>query len=157
MLPHIFKIIDTQLFISQLHETIINYPLILAIRTTRQCLSAISISDSKMQSASCLFMKCKLNNFWVANCDSGNLPVVSYNSTSLWVASCELIVNLWVGSHISLNYIKSASTVYIISSLHLKQGNRNKLMWYIPIMIYNWEQPTLLKQKPTADVLVKSF
>ena len=93
-----------------------------------------------MQSAMCMSLKCELNNFRVASCCSGNLRVVSYNSTSLWI---ELIIRLWVGSCISLRYIKSAVSVYIISSLHVKQSKRNKVIWFILIMVYTWEQPRI--------------
>ena len=47
----------------------------------------------------------------------------------------------WVGSHISQHYIKSAFSVYIIASLHVKQSKSNKVIWYIAIMFYKWEQP----------------
>ena len=119
------KIINIQSFSSQLNETNIDYLLILAKVTRKQCLGAILITDSKMQSASYLSVKCESNSFRVASWDSGNLRVVSYNSTSLWVASCELIIRLWVGSSISLHYIKSALSLYIISSLHVKQSKSN--------------------------------
>ena len=69
-----------------MYEIIIDYLLILAKVTPKQCSDAVLISDSKMQSASCVSVKCEPNNFRVASCDSGNLQVVSYNSTSL---SCE--------------------------------------------------------------------
>ena len=98
------------------------------------------VGDSKMQSATCVSVKCQPKNFRFASCDFGNLRVVSYNSTSLWVASCELIIVLWVGSCISVHYIRSALSVYIISSLHVKQSKSNMVIWYIPIMIYTWEQ-----------------
>ena len=114
--------------------------LTLAKVTPKQCLGAILITDSKMQSASCVSVKCKSNNFRVPSCDSGDLRVVSYNSTSLWVATCELIIRLWVGSCISLHYIKSALWVYVISSLHVKQSKSNKVIWYISIVIYTWER-----------------
>ena len=66
---------------SQLHEIVIDYLLILA--KVKQCAGAILISDSKMQSASYVSVKCEPNNFGVASCDSGNLRVVSYNTISL--------------------------------------------------------------------------
>ena len=94
-----------------------------------------------MQSASSMSVKCKLNIFRVVSSDSDNLRVVSYNSTGLSVASCELIVRLWVGSRISLHYNKSALSVDIISSLHVKQSESNKVIWYIPSMICTWVQP----------------
>ena len=141
MLSHICKIIDIQLFSSQLHKIIIGCLLIFAKVTLKQCLGAISISDSKMQSGSCMSVKCQPNHFRVKRCGSGNLQVASYNSTSLWVTSCELIIRLWVGSWISLHYSKSALSVYIISTLHVKQSKSNKVIWYIPIMTYTWEQP----------------
>ena len=75
-----------------------------------------------MQSASLMSMKYASKNFRVKSCDSGNLRVVSYNWTILWVASYELIIRLWVGSRISLHYIKSALLVYIISGLQVKQS-----------------------------------
>ena len=93
-----------------------------------------------MKSANCIFVKCEPNNFWAASSNSGNLRVVSYNSTNLWIASCELIIRLWEGSCICLHYIKSALSVYIISRLHVKQTESNKELWYIPVMIYTWEQ-----------------
>ena len=74
-------------------------------------------------------------NFWVASCSPGILRVLSYNSTSLWVASSELILRLWVGIRISLRYIKSLVSIYIISSLYVKQSKRKKV-----IMINTWEQ-----------------
>ena len=40
-------------------------------------------------SVSCVSLKCKSNNFWVVSCDSGNLQVVSYKLTSLWVAGVQ--------------------------------------------------------------------
>ena len=90
-----------------------------------------------MQSASCVSVKCEPNNFRVASCESGNLRDVSYRSTSLWVASWELIIRLRVGSHISLHYIKSALSVHIISYLDVKQSKSNKVinifqLWYTP-------------------------
>ena len=94
-----------------------------------------------MQLANCMSAKCEDNNFRVANCDSGNFRVVSYNLTSLWFASCELIIRLGVGDHISLHYIKSALSVYIVSSLHVKESKNNKVIWYILIIIYLWQQP----------------
>ena len=72
-----------QLFSSQLYEIIVDYLLILAKVTPKQCLGAILISHSKMQSTSCVSVKCEPNNFRDASCDSGNLQVVSYNSTCL--------------------------------------------------------------------------
>ena len=89
-----------------------------------------------------MFVKCKSNHFRVASCDSGNLRVASYNFTSLWVASTELIIRLWVGSRISLHYIKSAlsALAFNISSLHMKQSKSNEVIWYIPIRIYTWKQ-----------------
>ena len=81
-----------------------------------------------MQSASCVSVKCEPNNFRVASCESGNLRDVSYRSTSLWVASWELIIRLRVGSHISLHYIKSALSVHIISYLDVKQSKSNKVI-----------------------------
>ena len=56
-----------------------NLPLILAKATPKQCTGAVL----KMQSAICVSVKCEFNNFRVASCDSRNLRVVSYNSTSL--------------------------------------------------------------------------
>ena len=79
-----------------------------------------------MQSVSCVSVKCEPNNFQVASGKSGNLRVVNYNVKSLWVASYELIIRLWVGSQISLLYIKSSLSVHIISSLHVKQSKSNK-------------------------------
>ena len=93
---------------SQLYEIITNYLLILVRVTPKQCLGAILLRDSKIQSTSSLSVKWKPNNFRVASCNSGNLQVVSYNSTIPWVASCEFIIRLWVRSSISRHYIKSA-------------------------------------------------
>ena len=81
-----------------------------------------------MQSASCLFVKSKPNNSRIASCDSGNFRVVSYNSTSLWAVSCELVIRLSVGSCISLHYMKSVLSVYIIPSLQVKQIKKNKVI-----------------------------
>ena len=92
-----------------------------------------------MQSTSPVFVKFEPSNFRVASCDSGKLRVGSYNSTSLWAASSELIIKLQVGSPVSLNFIKSALSVYIISSPHVKQSKSKKVIWYNPIMIYTWE------------------
>ena len=95
----------------------------------------------EMQSKSCVTVKCEPNNFRVASSDSGNVRVTrvaQYNSTSLWFASCGFIIKLWIGSLISLHYIKSAFSVYIISSLHVKQSKKNKVIWYIPFTIYSW-------------------
>ena len=64
-------------------------------------------------------------------CGSGNLRLVSYNSTSLWVASCELIIRPWVGGRISQHYIKSTLSVWIIASLKLEQSQSDKIIWYI--------------------------
>ena len=120
-----------------------NYLLIWAKVTAKQCPGPILISkwcDSKMQSASCVSVKWKPSNCRVATWDTANLRVVSYNSV-LWVASCELIIKLRVGSRINLHNVKPALLVYIIfSSLHVKQSKNNKVVWYIPIMIYTWEQ-----------------
>ena len=92
-----------------------------------------------MQSVSCVSVKCKPKNFRVAGCYSGNLRVVSYNSTILWVASCELIIRLWVGCCINLHYIKSALSVYIISSLHAKHSpSRHTTSWGRPLIIFFW-------------------
>ena len=74
-----------------------------------------------MQSASWVSVKCKPKNFRVESCDSGNLQVSSYNLTSLWVVSCELIIKLWVESRITLYYINLALSAYIISSLRVKK------------------------------------
>ena len=68
-----------------------------------------------------------------------NLRIVSYNLTSLLVASYELIIRLWVGSRISLHYIKSALSVHIISSLHVKLIKSNQVIWYIPILWFKWK------------------
>ena len=65
------------------------------------------------------------------SCGSGNLRVVSYNSISLWVASCELIIRPWVRSRISQHYIKSTLSVWIIASLKLEQSQSDKVIWYI--------------------------
>ena len=81
-------------------------------------------------------VKCEPNNMQVAACGSVNVRVVSYNSTSLWAASCVSIVRLWVGES-----YQSALSVYTISSLHVKQSKSKKATWYIPIMTYTWEQP----------------
>ena len=40
----------------------------------------------------------------------------------------------------SVHYIKSAFFLYTISSLHVKRSESNKVIWYISIMIYTWEQ-----------------
>ena len=90
-----------------------------------------------MQSASWVSVKCKPNNFRVESCDSGNLQVSSYNLTSLWVVSCELIMKLWVGSRISLYNINSALSAYIISSLRVKKVKAITAydtfqLWYTP-------------------------
>ena len=53
------------------------------LRICLNILDAILISDSKIQSARCVYVKCEPNNFRAARCDSRNLLVVSYNSTSL--------------------------------------------------------------------------
>ena len=88
------------------------------------CTDAMLINKgSAMQSESCVSVKCEPNNFRPASCDTANLRVVSYNSTSLWGAGCELIIRLWGGSR-----IKSALSVYIISSVHTKQSNSNKVI-----------------------------
>ena len=89
-----------------------------------------------MQSASWVSVKCKHNNFRVESCDSGNLQVSSYNLTSLWVVSCELIMKLWVGSRISLYYINSALSAYQ-SSLRVKKVKAITeydifQLWYTP-------------------------
>ena len=84
-------IINIQLFSSQLYEIIIDY----------------YVRHSKMQSAHFVPEKSKPNNLQVARCDSGKLWIVSYNSTDLWVACCELIIRICV----SLHYIKSALSV----------------------------------------------
>ena len=42
-----------------------------------------------MQHASRVSVKCKLSNFRVVNCKFSNLQVVSYNSTCLYVATCD--------------------------------------------------------------------
>ena len=76
-----------------------------------------------MLSASCMSVKCTPNNIWVASCDS-----------------CELIIRLLVLSHLSLHYIKSSLSVCIISSVCVTQNKSKKLIWYITIMIYTWEQ-----------------
>ena len=88
-----------------------------------ECLWSVSLTIFELQAANC------------------NLWVLSYNWTSLWVVSCEFLIRLWVGSLISLHYIKFALLVYTISSLHVKQSKSNKIIWYIPITIYTWEQP----------------
>ena len=94
-----------------------------------------------MESASCVSVQCEPKNFQVANCNSGNLQVMSHNSTSLWVARCELIIRLWVGCHTSLHYIKSTLSVYIISSLHVKQCKSNKMIWYIlNLLWFTWKR-----------------
>ena len=90
-----------------------------------------------MQSASWVSVKCKPNNFRVESCDSGNLQVSSYNLTSLWVVSCELIIKLWVGSRITLYYINLALSAYIISSLRVKKVKAITAydtfqLWYTP-------------------------
>ena len=46
-------------------------------------------------------------------------------SCKLWVGSR---VRLWVGSRISLHYIKSALSVKIISSLHVKRSKSNNVI-----------------------------
>ena len=91
-----------------------SYLSILAKVTLKQCPGAILIIDSKMQSASCVSVICEPNNFRVASFCSGNLRVVSFNWTSLWVVSYELIIRLWVGSSIFLHYIKSSLSICII-------------------------------------------
>ena len=90
-----------------------------------------------MQSASWVSVKCKPNNFRVESCDFANLQVSSYNLTGLWVVSCELIMKLWVGSRISLYYISSALSAYIISSLRVKKVKAITAydifqLWYTP-------------------------
>ena len=67
---------------------------------------------------------------WNASPTIFDLRAVTYNLTSLWVASCELIIRPWVRSRISLHYIKSALSAYIISSLQVKQSKRNRVIWY---------------------------
>ena len=81
-------------------------------------------------------MKCEPSNFRVASCDSGNLRVVSYNSISMWVVSCEFIIRLCVRSSISLHYITPTLSVYIISSLHVKQSKSNKILWYTVFQLW---------------------
>ena len=98
-------------------------------------------------------VKCEPNNFRVTSCDSGNLRVVSYNLTSLWFASCELIIRLWVGSRISLHYIKSSLSVYIISSLYAKQSKSNEVI--IPITIYTPESNRKIYSDLNAKELEK--
>ena len=73
-----------------------------------------------MQSASYVFVNCEPNNFRDARCGPGNFRVLLQFNESV---SCKL----WVGSLISLPYIKHALSVYIISSLHLKQSNFEKI------------------------------
>ena len=92
-----------------------------------------------MQSASCVSMKCEPKNVRVASCDSGNLRVVIYNSTRVWVANCQLIITQLVRGCINLHYIKFALSVYMISSMHVKQSKGIKV-GYIPIIIYTWKQ-----------------
>ena len=48
-----------------------------------------------------------------------------YNSASPWLVGCELIIRLWIVGRISLHYIKSALSFYIIWSLHVKQSESN--------------------------------
>ena len=94
-----------------------------------------------MQSTTLVSVKCESKNFRVKSCDSGNLRVVSYNSTNLWVVSYELIIRLWVGSRISLRYIKSALLVYIISDLQVKQSfSRHATSSGRPLMVlfFSW-------------------
>ena len=91
-----------------------------------------------MQIASWVSLKSGTNSFRVASRDSDKLQVVNYNSTSLSVASCELIIRLWQGSRIGLHYIKAALSVYIISSLHVKQSKSNRVMIYS-----NYDIPTM--------------
>ena len=62
---------------------------------------------------------------------------MSYNSTSLWVKTCKLIIRLWVGNCIILHYIKSTLLIYIISSLYIKKVKAVRsfdifLLWYTP-------------------------
>ena len=64
----------------------------------------------------CMSVKCEPNKLRVARCDSGNL----------WIANCKSIINMGVGSCISLYHIKSAFSVYVISSLYVKQSKSNK-------------------------------
>ena len=99
-----------------------------------------------MQSATCVSVKCNSNNIGVGSCDSGNLKVLSY-SASLWVARYELTIRLWVGSCISLHYIKPALSVYIISSLHVKQSKSDKVMWCISVMTMVWIWKQIASQK----------
>ena len=80
-----------------------------------------------------------------------------------WVLNTPLesITSLSFGSHISLNYIQSALSVYIISNLHLRQSKSNKVIEYIAIssklVTYTWEQPwdlVWVKWKWTGDVQI---
>ena len=86
-----------------------------------------------MQSASCVSVKCEPKNFRVTSCDSGNLWVASY----LLSVSCKLWVDNQVVSRefVSLYYLESALSVYIVLTLHIKEIKSNKVIWYIPSMI----------------------
>ena len=81
-----------------MYEIITDYLLVLAKVTPKQCSGAILIKDFKMQAASFVSVKWRTINFGLASCGSGNFRFVSYNSISLWIASCELIIRLWVVS-----------------------------------------------------------
>ena len=120
---------------------------------------------SKLRPACCVSVKCKLSNLRVQNCTHCELRFNQSVSCELWVhQSCiqnpanmelfvrivssmfdwivntllESIISLWVGSRISLHYIKSVLSVYIIPSLHLRQSKSNKVIQWIPISNKNW-------------------
>ena len=121
---------------SQLYEIIIDYLLILAKVTLKQCAGAILICKWFSNTISKMRVKCEPNNFWIASCESVDLWAVCYNSTRLWVGSCEFIIRMWVGIFINLHYI----SLHYFKSVW-KKIKSNKVTWYIPIMIYTWEQP----------------
>ena len=112
-----------------MHEIINDYLLILAKVTLKQCLGVTFISDSKMQSASCVSVKCESNNFRVASCHSGDLRV----------GSCELWVNnqavSWE-SYQSLLYQVCITGLHYTTESNLKIGfglNGNELEIYASI------------------------
>ena len=78
-------------------------PLIFAKVTPKQCPGAILISKwFQMQSASWVSVKCESRNFEF-RVATGSLQVLSHNSKSLWVVSCELMITLRLGNRISLH------------------------------------------------------
>ena len=83
-----------------------------------------------MQSASCVSVKCEPTIFELR---AATMVIYELWATIQPVCELQAVINirLWVGSLISLHYIKSALSIYIISSLHVKQSKSNKVIWYI--------------------------